>query len=682
MRATRMVGGFLMISAALSASAEAQPYTISTYAGGTSSPSTAVSMAADSAGKLYFADALAGAVFKLDPTGTITRFAGNSRTDFSGDGGPAVNASLNLPRSVAVDAAGSVYILDAGNQRIRRVTPDGTITTFAGGGTAILGDGGSATSGQLNYPNSIAADSAGNIFIGEYGRVRKVSPDGIITTVAGGGATDPTDAGIATSARLTYVPSIAVDGPGNLYLGNEILNGTADTFIYSVFKVSPSGTLTAVATPPYGSLLGGIYTYPYHPQMAADRAGNLFLLANTLLWKVTPTGSETVVAGTGSFGIGGDGGPASQAQVNVPIALAADTAGNLYIADSSGRTIRKVTPDGIIRSVATIGNLGGIFAAPPTGDGGPATNAQLQFVIPGRGSLGKEGGMATDNAGNLYFAESAAGRIRKVATDGTISTVAGVGGSPCPTPACLPLGDGGPATSASLAYPLGVAVDNKGNVFIADSAHALVRKVTPDGMITTVAVVGAVYDVTVDDAGDLFLAAAADVYKVSTAGTISALHSGFASIVSLALDRTGNLFVSGSRCDGNPVEEFENCWGVIERFRPDGGVIPIAGCSTCTAYKEGGLAINSPVGEAALVVNATGDLLITDAYRSVVRRIDANGIITTVAGNGAYGYSGDSGPALGASLSYATGLAADGAGNIYVSDAANEAIRVLRPSGH
>jgi trimeric autotransporter adhesin len=684
MRAVRITSGFLVLSAGFLL--QGQQYTISTFAGGTPlPPSAAVSMAADPAGNLFFVDALAGAVFRLDPTGSITRIAGNSRTDFSGDGGTAVNASLNLPRGVAVDPSGNIYILDAGNQRVRRITPDGIIGTYAGGGSAVLGDGGPATSGQLNYPNCIAADSAGNIFIGEYGRVRKVSPDGIVTTVAGGGAADPGDGVAATSAHLTYVAGVAVDGTGDLFVGNEILNGTADSLTYSVFKVSPTGVIATVATPPYGSLLGGVYTYPYHSQMAADRAGNLFLLANTLVWKVAPTGSETVLAGNGAFGAGGDGGPGSQAQVNAPIGLAADAGGNLYLADSNGRAIRKISADGIIRTVATLGN----FGAPPAGDGGPATNVQLEFLLPGRGSLGNEGGMTTDSGGNLYFAETAAGRIRKVSPDGTITTVAGLAGPPCPSPpSCLPVGDGGPAINASLAYPLGVAIDRDGNLFVADSAHALVRKVTPDGIITTVAgngkwpgfgqpvsgsatdvAIGPIYSVAPDDAASLFIAAYSDVLKVSTDGKISALHAGLNSVSSVAVDHTGNLFVSGTLCDNNPIEELENCWGVIEMFNSSGGVVPLVGSS------------DSPVNASALVVTTAGDLLITDAYHGSIRKIDFIGAITTVAGTGAYGYSGDGGPATKAKLSYTTGLALDGAGNIYVSDVANGAVRVLRPSG-
>jgi sugar lactone lactonase YvrE len=585
-----------------------------------------------------------------------------------------------------VDPSGNIYILDAGNQRVRRITPDGIITTYAGGGSAVLGDGGPATSGQLNYPNCIAADSAGNIFIGEYGRVRKVRPDGVITTVAGGGAISPVDGVTATSALLTYVPALAVDGAGNLFIGNEVLNGTADTLTYRVFKISPSGVLSAVATPPYGSLLGGVFTYPYHSQMAADRAGDLFLLANTVVWKVAPGGAETVVAGTGASGIGGDGGAANQAPVNSPIGMAADGAGNLYIADNIGRAIRKISADGIIRTIATIGSS---FPPPSAVDGSPAISAQLQFLWPGVGSQGNEGGMATDSAGNLYFAETAAGRVRKVSLDGTITTVAGVGGPLCAVPPnCVPLGDGGPATSASIAYPLGVAVDRFGNLFIADSEHALVRKVTPDGTITTVAGngkwpvygdpisgkatdigLGSVYGVALDNASNLLVAANGGLLKVSTDGTISALPVGIG-VRSVALDGAGNLFVAGTKCDDTPDPDdgYQNCWGVIEKLDPNGGVTPIAGSS------------DSPINASSMVVTGTGDLLIADAFHFAIRKIDANGTITTIAGNGAYGYSGDDGPASQAKLSYATGLALDGAGNIYISDVANGAVRVLRTS--
>jgi sugar lactone lactonase YvrE len=210
----------LSCTAALTA-AQGQQYVISTYAGGApASPSAAIALAADGSGNVYFVDgygyqrtpARSNSVFKIEPSGSITRIAGNSRTGLSGDDGPGTSASLYSPLAVAVDRAGNAFIVDAGNQRIRRVSPDGKISTVAGGGAAVLGDGGAAIAGQLNYPNSIAIDGTGNLFIGEYGRVRKVTPDGIITTVAGGGPNNPGDGGPATSAQLATAMSIAVDG--------------------------------------------------------------------------------------------------------------------------------------------------------------------------------------------------------------------------------------------------------------------------------------------------------------------------------------------------------------------------------------------------------------------------------------------------------------------------------------
>ena len=687
---------------ALPSSSEAQQYNIFTYAGGTPlAPYAAVAIAADRSANIYFADPISSnSVFKVDPAGAITRIAGNSRTVFSGDGGPAVDASLNSPRGVTIDQAGNLYILDTGNQRIRRVTPDGIINTFAGGGSAVLGDGGPAISGQLNYPESIVADAAGNVFIGELNRVRKVNPDGVITTIAGGGANDPVNGASATSVRLTYVPSIAVDGAGNLFVGNEIFDGTDDTFNYSILKMSPSGILSTV--PPvsgFAGVFGG--AYPYHAGMSADSAGNLFLPLGAQLWKISPAGAATVVAGTGLFGISGDGGPASRAQLNGPAAALADTSGNIYIADSGGRSIRKISPDGIIHLLATVGYPGGIVPLPPSGDGGPATSAQLALVFTARSISGSEGGLAADTAGNLYIAETWAGRVRKVSPDGIINTVAGLGGPYCPAPgSCLPLGDGGPATRAGLNYPTGVAVDSKGNLFIAEAAGSRVRKVSPDGIITTVAGTGAAppqrgegdgglavnapvsaWGVAVDDSGNLFISGGnyADVRKVSADGTISTITPGYGFVFSIALDHSGNLFVARELCTGG---DEELCWNQVDKIFADGTTTTVAGCNTCDIYTEGGPAVNTYVDpSAAMTVTAAGDLLIADSARGQVRRIDANGIITTIAGNGSNGYSGDGAPANSASLSYVSGLAADSAGNIYVTDSLNQAVRVLRPAG-
>ena len=409
---------------------DAQRYEISTYAGGAPASATAaISMAADPSGNLYFVDgygytsspARSNSVFKIDPSGLITRFAGNSRTGFSGDGAQAVNASLTVPRAVAADRAGNVFIVDAGNQRVRRVSPDGIITTVAGGGSAVLGDGGPATKGQLNYPQSIAIDSQGNLFVGESaasGRSRLTEPL-------------PPSPVAARTIRVTAVPQPALDSPPSFvwqsmapaifFLPTRATMRRPTTYGYSFRKVSPDGLISTLPPIPFCC----------YGDMTADAAGNLFVAAGPNVWKIAPNGARTVVAGNGNYGApSGDGQLASRAQLNGPTAVTVNAAGDLLIADNVGRNVRKVTADGIIRAVASIPGL------PPvvSGDGGPAIGAQLQLAVPGTEC---SSGLAVDSAGNLYIAETGAHRVRKVSPSGTITTVAGTGAPRCSGPSTV-----------------------------------------------------------------------------------------------------------------------------------------------------------------------------------------------------------------------------------------------------
>ena len=699
---TRLGVVSLWLTAALAA-ADAQRYVISTYAGGAPGPpSAALSIATDISGNLYFVDgygdnsapARSNSVFKIDPRGVITRVAGNFRTGFSGDGAEATSASLTSPRGVAADAAGNVFIVDAGNQRVRRVSPEGIITTVAGGGSAVLGDGGPATKGQLNYPDSIALDSRGNLFIGELGRVRKVSVDGTISTVAGGGSNSPGDGGPATGARLFSAVRVAVDGAGNLFVADQNYNDDTDTYDYLIHKVSRDGIISNLTPTPIALCCYG--------DMAADAAGNLFVSAGPVIWKVSPDGVQTVMAGNGSYGASsGDGRPATQAQLSGPTAVAVDAEGGLIIADDFGRNIRKVSPDGIIRSVASIPNSAPVVS----GDGGPAVSAQLQLAVPG---LSSQGGLAADSEGNLYIAETGAHRVRRVSPSGTMTTVAGLGAPRCSGPStCLPLGDGGPAISAALSYPTSVAVDGAGNLFIADSSNLRVRKVSPDGIITTVAGNGSAppwprgasdggpatdtpivpFHVAVDGAGNLFIAEGnyATVRKVSPDGIMTtALPSGaalpyFGFISAATVDRTGNLFVAGSACDDG-----DNCSLSIRKVSPGGTITIIAivnpiGLQPGSAVGDGGPASRAQLGFiSSLAVDFAGNVFIADLVGQRIRKIDRDGIITTVGGNGIPGYSGDGGPGTNATLDYPLGLAVDAAGNVYVSDF-SQAVRLLRP---
>ena len=296
-------------------------------------------------------------------TGTIATIAGTGSASYSGDGASAKLAALNVAVDVSADRAGNLFIADQFNHRIRKIAPDGTITTVAGtGAPGFSGDGGPAVSAQINTPTGVFADTTGNLYIADVGnqRIRKVDTSGVITTLAGNGAKGyGGDGGPATGASFYNCVRVVVDPSGNVLV--------ADQSNHRVRIITPAGIITTFA----GNGVG------------------------------TPA--------TGAFS--GDGGPAASASLNNPTALAINASGVVYIADQFNQRIRKVTTDGIITTIAGNGNPG--FA----GEGGPALSASLNYP----------GGITADAAGNLYFNDDLNYRTRRIATDGTITTVAGNG---------------------------------------------------------------------------------------------------------------------------------------------------------------------------------------------------------------------------------------------------------------
>ncbi len=669
------------------ASALGQNYTIRAFAGGgvlNNVPATSVRLtpgsvgvAVDGAGNTYFAADPWNVVFRVDAiTGQLTRFAGNGTLGHSGDGGPATSAELYQVGGVAADAAGNVYIADTGNNRIRKVS-NGVITAFAGNGAdAYSGDNGPATNAELGFPQGVAVDASGNVYIADTQNnvIRKVS-DGVITTFAGNGTNGYSgDNGPATSAELSEPTNVAVDASGNVYiidLGNTLIrkvsNGVIVTFAGTKGTTGYSGD--------NGPATSAMFDYP--AAVAADASGNVYIadIDNNAIREVS-NGVITTFAGNGIKGYSGDSGASASAELNMPNGVAVDTAGNVYIADSGNGRIRKVSK-GAIATVA--GGASGNF-----GDNGSARGAALSQPF----------GVAVDAAGNVYIADTLDNAIRKV-SNGAITTLAGNG-------SYAYSGDNGPAVDAALNQPYGVAVDASGNVYIADTYNSVVRKVS-NGVITTFAGTGtygysgdngpatgaklcAPFGVAVDSLGNVYIAdsVCSVVRKVSN-GIITTLAGigirGYSpadgpaasallnSPAAVAVDTAGNVYISDPGLDNNMIREVSNGW-----------ITTIAGTGTNAYSGDGGPAIDAGLfAPGGVAVDALGNVYIAEnGPYSVIRKI-SNGIITTIAGNGTMGNSGNGGPATDAELNGPWGVAVDATGGVYIADVANQVIRVLAP---
>jgi uncharacterized protein (TIGR03437 family) len=701
MKFSALVFGSLILSGAAFPQLHAQNYIISTFAGGGAplqapAPALTVSLdgvtgiARDATGNVYLANPLLNCVFKLDQNGILTRIAGTGRLGYSGDGGPATEAQLNNPLAVALDGTGNLFIGEP--HRVRRVSPNGIITTIAGngqstypgdGGPAGPGDGGPATDAQLSV-TGLAMDNSGNLLVADAFNywIRKITPDGLIATIAGNGTNGSSgDNGPATAAQLSSPVGLAVDSAGNVFIADGPV----------VRKVSTGGIITTVAgggsapcctAPPSGD--GGPATSATFHQVlsvAVDGAGSLYIGEWSRLRKVTPDGIISTIAGTGTAGYSGDGGPATNAQVEDPSAVALDSKQALWIGD--GSRVRRISADGIITTVA--GN--GLAACCFSGDGGPATGAQLWFptdvAVDAAGNVfiadaannrirkvspdgvintvtasAKGGliGLAVDSKGNLLVVDAANNVIRQVALDGSSTIVAGNGTSGYS-------GDGGPATSAQLAYPSRVTTDRAGNIFIMDGGGTLIRKVSADGTITTFAGTYTLYS---------------DGFSYS--GGFSG-DGGPAVDAQLDTDGGCNGPGGGMAADGAGDLYFADTYnGRIRQIAPNGIIHTVGGSNQYAPSGDGGPLNNANfVLPSSVAFDHAGNFFIAD-FGNRIRKVTPDAVITTVAGNGSSGFSGDGGLATFASLGEPSGIAADGAGNIYIADAGNNVVRVLRPT--
>jgi NHL repeat/Beta-propeller repeat len=608
---------------------------------------TPAAVVRDKHGNIFVSDGSANRIRKITRNGIISTYAGTGIAGYSGDGGPATCAMVSYPVAMVLDAAGDLIFADAVNNRIRKIDVSGNISTIAGNGIAgYSGDGGPATEASLNFPWGVTYDSAGNLYISEYlnSVIRKVDRQGTITTYAGNGTAGYCgDGGLATQACLNGPEGLVVDNNRNLYL--------ADRLNHRVRLVNPAGIISTIAGDGQNGFNGdgGPATQARIgvPRGLALEGGVLYI-ANGGSARVRSltlsTGIINTFAGT-TMGYDGDNHAPSAAQFFVPDGIDALSSNTMLIADRSNARVRLVNR-GVVTTTA-----GGYI-----GDGKPATSAALVFPQ----------GIAFDKSGNIYVAEVAGNRIRKIATTGEISTVAGNGVSGY-------TGDGGPAASAELYGPQAVIVDGSGNIFISDQNNNVIRKV--DGMTQTITTFsadpnfgGGLSFMALDATGNLYVAdaGACVVWSIDSGGNativagvldacgyngdgIQAASAYLNGPWGVALDSTGNLYITDT---SNNLVRKVNTAGVISTFAGNG--------STCASSTDpcgdGGLATAAQFNSPATVAVSGATVFIADLLDMRIRKV-AGGVVKTYVGTGNGGFNGDNLPALRTNLDDPLGIA-------------------------
>jgi uncharacterized protein (TIGR03437 family) len=557
-------------------------------------------------------------VRRIGPDGIIATVAGTGRRASSPDGAAPTATSLLSPRNVAADAAGNLYIAEFEGHRVRKLTPDGKLSTVAGTGVAgWSGDGRPASAAQINYPAGMAFDRAGALYFADSGNnaVRKVYADGSIGTVLG-----------RNPGTALYTPlAVAMDPAGTLYAADS-------TFVVRAFTTGGKWLgYAGTGVPGFSGDGGSAASAALNSvnDLAADLNGNLFIADGMRLRRVDPSGNIATVAGDGYVHSVGDGGPATAAQLYQPSALTLDSTGNLFIADSGTERVRQVTPDGAITTLAGTG-----VAARGAADGSPSGNVALNTPM----------GVAMDSSGDVLLADTYNHRVLLVTPARAILAVAGTG-----TSGASP--EGTPPLSAQLRGPRAVCVDRSGNLYgtlyIVDTSNHRVLRLSPGGTLQTAAGNG-----SPGSAGDEGTARLAQLNTPSACAT----------------DSAGNLFIA------------DTANHTIRKVNPAGVIFTVAGAGIAGSSGDEGAAtgalLASPRG---VVADDMGDIFIADTGNHRIRQVTPDGVIHSIAGSGAPGFSGDGGPAAGALLNGPQGLFLDGAGDLYFADTGNNRIRRLVP---
>lgn len=591
-------------------------------------------------------------------TRSLTLFAGNMGGTGSTDGtGPT--ASFFQPQGVATDSAGNVYVADTYNNTIRKITPAGVVTTLTDSAGLTIG---TETEDKFNYPTRVTTDSTGNVYVANTngGAIHKITPSGAVSTLAVG---------------LNGPRGIAVDSTGNVYV--------AETYNNAIRKITPTGVVTTlagkVASYSSGSAdgIGVAATFSGPMGVTIDYTGNVYVADtyNNTIRKITAAGVVTTLAGTAHpYCIGSADGTGATAVFCDPTDVATDNAGNVYVAEDSG-AIRKITPAGVVTTLA--GNLSVSGFADGTG-------ASASFDGPS--------GIATDSVGNVYVGDRWNNNIRKITSAGEVTTLAGVGGRGAS------YGDG-MGLAASFYNPTGVATDSSGNVYVADTSNSTIRKITPTGVVTTLAgTTGAIGSadgrgaaakfnapngVATDSANNIYVADNGNhtIRKITPSGVVTTL-AGLAGVsgsadgngatarffkpTGVATDKADNIYVT---------DEFNF---TIRKIAPSGMVTTLAGVVGVTGHADGTGTAASFNYSTGIATDSTGNVYVVDTFNHTIRKITKAGVVTTLAGKAGVAGSAD-GTGAAARFYNPTGIVIDGSGNAYVADSGNNTIRKITP---
>ncbi|MEO6996083.1 MAG: FG-GAP-like repeat-containing protein, partial [Lacunisphaera sp.] len=611
----------------------------------------------------------------------FTTLAGAADDGVISADGTGAAARFNNPYGVAVDASGQIYIADNGNFTIRKITPAGVVTTLAGSPGESGSVDGIGSAARFFDPVGLAVDNAGNVFVVDNDTVRKITPAGVVTTIAGAAGVSGWDDGAANLARFSSPCGIAVDGAGNIYLADSGNDG--------IRKISFALVVTTLAGPGRGGNQGNVdgngnvARFFYPDALTVDADGNVYVAdtGNNSIRKITPSGDVSTLAGivgiTGGIAGSADG-AGSDARFSFPEGIAVDGSGNVYVTDASNNTIRRVTGDGNVTTLAG--------SAVEQAGNADALGVLARFYAPAY--------LAINSSGSLYVTDRGNGTIRMVSTsNGMVTTVAGESDAGKSVD--------GPLGLARFNVPRGLTFDPSGNLFVADSENNTIRKITPAGVVSTFAGAaqssGAIDGVGgaarfnspagmgVDASGNLYVADCLNntIRKVTPAGAVTtfagvALNRGsadgvagdarFSSPYGIAVDLDGNVYVSDTNNHN------------IRKITPGGTVTTVAGMAGVMGSADGLGAAARFSYPAGLTVDANGNLFVADSYNFSVRKISPNGWVTTLAGSAANPGSAD-GTGGNASFSFPDAVAVDNSGNVFVADSGNDTIRKISPSG-